>query len=66
MSVSLCVLRVEVDEDLPEMGDNPLEIGKYNKVNTPCSTVNINDIPLWNKVISFYHYSGLVIIIIKM
>ncbi|XP_053617366.1 BRCA1-associated protein [Plodia interpunctella] len=23
MSVSLCVLRVEIDEDLPEMGDNP-------------------------------------------
>ncbi|XP_072934689.1 BRCA1-associated protein isoform X2 [Epargyreus clarus] len=26
MSVSLCVLRVEIDEDLPEMGDNPSEI----------------------------------------
>ncbi|XP_068623604.1 BRCA1-associated protein [Battus philenor] len=25
MSVSLCVLRIEVDEDLPEMGDNPTE-----------------------------------------
>ncbi|XP_028157605.1 BRCA1-associated protein [Ostrinia furnacalis] len=26
MSVSLCVLRIEIDEDLPEMGDNPAEI----------------------------------------
>ncbi|KAL0818047.1 hypothetical protein ABMA28_008586 [Loxostege sticticalis] len=26
MSVSLCVLRVEIDEDLPEMGDNPTEL----------------------------------------
>ncbi|XP_037292759.1 BRCA1-associated protein isoform X1 [Manduca sexta] len=26
MSVSLCVLRVEIDEELPEMGDNPTEI----------------------------------------
>ncbi|KAG7303747.1 hypothetical protein JYU34_012315 [Plutella xylostella] len=25
MSVSLCVLRIEIDEDLPEMGDNPTE-----------------------------------------
>ncbi|KOB64836.1 Brca1-associated protein (Brap2) [Operophtera brumata] len=25
MSVSLCVLRIEIDEDLPEMGDNPAE-----------------------------------------
>ncbi|XP_013188310.1 BRCA1-associated protein [Amyelois transitella] len=25
MSVSLCVLRVEIDEDLPEMGDNPAD-----------------------------------------
>lgn len=28
MSVSLCVLRIEIDEDLPEMGDNPAEMGK--------------------------------------
>lgn len=28
MSVSLCVLRIEIDEDLPEMGDNPSEMGK--------------------------------------
>ncbi|XP_047033072.1 BRCA1-associated protein isoform X2 [Helicoverpa zea] len=26
MSVSLCVLRIEIDEDLPEMGDNPTEM----------------------------------------
>ncbi|KAF9417460.1 hypothetical protein HW555_005463, partial [Spodoptera exigua] len=26
MSVSLCVLRIEIDEDLPEMGDNPVEM----------------------------------------
>ncbi|XP_059047278.1 BRCA1-associated protein [Achroia grisella] len=26
MSVSLCVLRIEIDEDLPEMGDNAAEI----------------------------------------
>ncbi|KAJ0172879.1 hypothetical protein K1T71_011055 [Dendrolimus kikuchii] len=26
MSVSLCVLRIEVDEDLPEMGDNPADM----------------------------------------
>ncbi|CAH0595549.1 unnamed protein product [Chrysodeixis includens] len=26
MSVSLCVLRIEIDEDLPEMGDNPSEM----------------------------------------
>ncbi|XP_075983811.1 BRCA1-associated protein [Anticarsia gemmatalis] len=26
MSVSLCVLRIEIDEDLPEMGDNPAEM----------------------------------------
>ncbi|KAL4719292.1 hypothetical protein ACJJTC_005165 [Scirpophaga incertulas] len=26
MSVSLCVLRIEIDEDLQEMGDNPAEI----------------------------------------
>lgn len=28
MSVSLCVLRIEIDEDLPEMGDNTTEMGK--------------------------------------
>lgn len=28
MSVSLCVLRIEIDEDLPEMGDNTSEMGK--------------------------------------
>ncbi|XP_052751884.1 BRCA1-associated protein [Galleria mellonella] len=26
MPVSLCVLRIEIDEELPEMGDNPAEI----------------------------------------
>ncbi|KAM3956792.1 BRCA1-associated protein [Aphomia sociella] len=26
MSISLCVLRIEIDEELPEMGDNPTEI----------------------------------------
>lgn len=29
MSVSLCVLRIEIDEDLPEMGDSTAEIGKF-------------------------------------
>lgn len=27
MSVSLCVLRVEIDEELPEMGDSSSELG---------------------------------------
>lgn len=34
MSVSLCVLRIEIDEDLPEMGDNPSEMGKIITKNT--------------------------------
>lgn len=29
MSVSLCVLRVEVDEDIPEMSQNHTDIGNY-------------------------------------
>lgn len=28
MSVSLCVLRIEIDEDLPEMADSAVDVGK--------------------------------------
>lgn len=31
MSVSLCVLRIEVDEDLPEMADTTVDVGKSSK-----------------------------------
>lgn len=35
MSVSLCVLRIEIDEDLPEMADNTVDVGKLLKESLP-------------------------------
>lgn len=31
MSVSLCVLRIEIDDDIPEMADNTVDAGKAIK-----------------------------------